>query len=69
MRIAIAASFFVIALVPGSYERPINTAWNIRKYPTIYVLDPQGVIRAKNVVNKDLDRAVDSLLEETDEAQ
>jgi hypothetical protein len=48
----------------GDYDGPINTAWNIRQYPTIYVLDPEGVIRYKNVWNKDLDRAVDALLKE-----
>ena len=48
----------------GDYEGPINTAWNIRQYPTIYVLDPDGLIRFKNVFGQDLERAVDSLLEE-----
>jgi alkyl hydroperoxide reductase subunit AhpC len=48
----------------GDYEGPINVAWNIREYPTIYVLDPQGVIRYKNVFGKDLERAVSSLLED-----
>lgn len=53
----------------GDYEGPINTAWNIRQYPTIYVLDPEGVIRYKNVFGKDLERAVDSLLEERNRAE
>jgi hypothetical protein len=48
----------------GDYEGPINSAWNIRQYPTIYVLDPRGVIRYKNAFEKDLDRAVDALLKE-----
>jgi hypothetical protein len=39
-------------------------AWNIHQYPTIYVLDPQGVIRYKNVFGKDLERAVSTLLAE-----
>jgi hypothetical protein len=48
----------------GDYEGPINVAWNIRQYPTIYVLDPQGVIRYKNVLGKELERAVSTLLAE-----
>jgi thiol-disulfide isomerase/thioredoxin len=48
----------------GDYDGPINTAWNIRQYPTIYVMDREGVIRYKNVWGKDLDRAVDVLLKE-----
>lgn len=52
----------------GDDSGPINTAWNILKYPTIYLLDPSGVIRSKNVFGKDLERAVDSLLEEMSQA-
>jgi thiol-disulfide isomerase/thioredoxin len=52
----------------GDYEGPINNAWNIQQYPTIYVLDARGVIRYKNVFEKDLDRAVDALLNEMDAA-
>ena len=48
----------------GDYEGPINTAWNIRQYPTIYVLDHNGVIRYKNVFGDELDQAVNALLKE-----
>lgn len=43
---------------------PIPTAWNVRGWPTIYVLDAKGVIRAKNVRGQEMDKAVDGLLEE-----
>jgi hypothetical protein len=52
----------------GDYEGPINNAWNIQQYPTIYVLDARGVIRYKNVFEKDLDRVVDALLKEMEAA-
>lgn len=42
----------------------ISRAWNVRGWPTVYVLDARGVIRAKNVRGKDLDAAVDVLLKE-----
>jgi hypothetical protein len=43
---------------------PISTAWNVRGWPTIYVLDAKGVIRYKNVRGEGLDKAVDALLKE-----
>ncbi len=38
--------------------------WNVRFFPTIYVIDAQGVIRHKNVRGKDLEAAVEKLLAE-----
>jgi peroxiredoxin len=51
-------------LFDGSWEGPIQKAWNIQSFPTIYVLDAQGVIRHKELRGKDLDDAVDRLVEE-----
>ena len=48
----------------GSTDGPIANAWNVKSWPTIYVLDSKGVIRFKNVRGKQLDEAVDSLLKE-----
>ncbi|HEY7326019.1 MAG TPA: TlpA disulfide reductase family protein [Gemmataceae bacterium] len=44
----------------------IIKGWNIQAFPTIYVLDTEGVIRHKfvGVVTKELDDAVDKLLAE-----
>jgi hypothetical protein len=49
---------------PKGWEGPISEAWNVRSWPTIYVLDHAGVIRFKGVRGKDLDKAVDQLLKE-----
>lgn len=38
--------------------------WEVRGFPTIYVLDAKGVIRYKNVRGKDMDEAVETLLKE-----
>jgi len=46
----------------GGTDGPIATRWGVRGWPTIYVLDAQGVIRFKGARGSDLDRAVDSLL-------
>jgi len=48
----------------GSTEGPIATKWNVRGWPTIYVLDHKGVIRYKDVREKAMDDAVDALLAE-----
>ena len=40
-----------------------RTLTNVRGWPTIYVLDHKGVIRFKNVREKEMDKAVDQLLE------
>ena len=48
----------------GSTGGPIATRWNVHAWPTIYVLDGAGVIRYRDVREKELDEAVDKLLEE-----
>lgn len=52
------------------YEGPdgkIIADLNVCSYPTIYVLDAQGAIRYKDVRDKFLDQAVDTLLKEIEE--
>jgi peroxiredoxin len=53
----------------GNTEGPIAKAWNVSGWPTIYVLDAKGVIRYKNVREKEMDKAVDKLLKELEEAK
>jgi hypothetical protein len=48
----------------GGTHGPIATAWEVQGWPTIYVLDPKGVIRYKSVRGEAMDKAVDALLEE-----
>ena len=45
-------------------QGPIASKWNVRGWPTIYVLDGEGRIRFKNVRGKAMDKAVDELLAE-----
>jgi hypothetical protein len=52
----------------GNTSGPIATQWNVRAWPTIYVLDHKGVIRYKNVRGEAMDKAVDTLLAEIGEA-
>ena len=48
---------------PLGTSGPLSRSWGVRSWPTIYVLDDQGVIRYKNVRGKRMDDAVDELIE------
>jgi hypothetical protein len=45
-------------------EGKISESWRIKGWPTIYVIDGDGVIRYKNVRGDALDEAIESLLAE-----
>src|SRR5262249_12554937 len=48
----------------GSTSGPLCKVWGGTGWPTIYVLDHEGVIRYKDVRGKAMDEAVDTLLAE-----
>ena len=48
----------------GSTHGPIASKWNIRGWPTVYVLDAKGVIRYKNVRGEAMDKAIEELMAE-----
>ncbi|MBX9583355.1 MAG: TlpA family protein disulfide reductase [Gemmataceae bacterium] len=50
--------------VRGTEGTPVDSAWNVQKWPTVYVLDAQGVIRFIDVRGEKIDAAVDELLAE-----
>ena len=50
--------------IDGSTSGPLAKRWNIKGWPTIFVVDAKGVIRYKNVREKAMDDAIDTLLEE-----
>ena len=50
----------------GSTSGPIATAWGIRGWPTIFVLDAEGVIRAKDLRGEELEAKLEELLTEQD---
>lgn len=43
-------------------------SYNIEAFPTIFVLDAKGVIRYKGVRGEAMDKAVDTLLKEKEDA-
>jgi len=43
---------------------PIASAWNVRNWPTIYILDAKGMVRYRNVRGQALVDAVDALMRE-----
>jgi len=52
---------------PEGTGGPISAKWNVRGWPTIYVLDSKGVIRYKNVRGPKMDEAITELLVEMGE--
>lgn len=50
----------------GGPNGPITDRWNVKLWPTIYVLDHRGVIRFKQVREKSLDEAVEALVREAE---
>jgi len=49
---------------PKGTSGPISAKWNVNGWPTIYVIDAQGVIRFRDVRDKQMDAAVETLLKE-----
>ena len=45
-------------------DAPLLKQWNVRFFPTIYVIDGKGVIRHKQIRGQELDKAVEKLLAE-----
>lgn len=50
--------------IEGSTSGPLATRWNVRGWPTIYVIDAQGVIRYRDLRDEELEAAVVKLLAE-----
>ena len=52
----------------GSTGGPIATKWNVRGWPSIYIVDAKGVIRYKSVGanEKQIDANIEKLLKEMD---
>src|SRR5262245_20953037 len=54
---------------PQGTGGPISTEWNVRGWPTLYVLDHKGVIRHKWVGSPSgdvLDKAIEKLVKEAE---
>lgn len=52
---------------PKGTGGPISAAWNVTGWPTIYVIDAEGVIRYKNVRGPQMDKAIETLFQEMGE--
>ena len=51
---------------PKGTAGPISQSWNVRHWPTIYVLDAKGVIRFKELRGDALEKAIETLLSEVE---
>jgi hypothetical protein len=52
----------------GGTDGPIATRWGVTGWPTIYVLDHEGVIRARDVRGEQLDAVLEKLVPAAREA-
>jgi len=50
----------------GKNPGPISGRWGVLSWPTVYILDPKGVIRYTNVRFETMDQAVDHLIREAE---
>jgi hypothetical protein len=48
----------------GKVGGPIATRWNVETWPTVYLLDQRGIIRAKRLQGTALEKKVEQLLQE-----
>ena len=49
---------------PEGTSGPISTRWNVSAWPTIYIIDADGIIRYKNARGPAMDEALTELLAE-----
>ena len=49
---------------PNGRSGPIAKKWNVSAWPTVYLIDGDGVIRYKEVLGSEIDRGIESLLAE-----
>ncbi len=49
---------------PDGTQGPIAKRWNVKGWPTLYILDAEGRIRFKGLRGEEMDAAVDELLAE-----
>lgn len=52
------------SIFDGSTDGPLTRSWGVQGFPTVYVLDAKGVIRAKGGSGAALDAKVAELLAE-----
>jgi len=50
-------------------QGPIAQKWRVKSYPTLFVLDPQGVIRHKQLRGRELEQAVAELMSKPPESK
>ena len=52
----------------GSTRGPISTTWNVSGWPTLYLIDHEGVIRHKGLRGDKLDSALEEMVPKAEEA-
>ena len=53
----------------SGYHDAINQTWSVARWPAVFVIDANGIVRYANVRGEELDSAVETLLAETKSAK
>ena len=53
----------------GGSDGPIPRQWQVTSWPTIFVIDAQGVIRHQLTSAQDLDRIIETLVREAEQGR
>jgi thiol-disulfide isomerase/thioredoxin len=56
-------------LFDGDWEGPIQTAWNITRFPTVYVVGAKGIIRLKGDLGGEYPKEIEKLVIEAETAE
>lgn len=52
----------------GSTSGPITKAWGVRAFPTMVVIDHEGVVRHRDLRGEELDAAIEELVKKAEAA-
>jgi hypothetical protein len=52
----------------GGTDGPISRRWNVRGWPTVYIIDHEGVIRHRDPHGEQIDKALEELVAKAKEA-
>jgi hypothetical protein len=52
----------------GTTGGPIATKWHVQGWPSLYLVDHKGVIRDKSLGSKDMDKLIEELVKDAEEA-
>ncbi len=50
-------------------DNAIHNQWDVHQWPTTFTIDAEGIIRHRDVLGAELDRAIETLIEKIDRSK